>query len=190
MGTSVDRALELPKVGWGEGTGCLFAHPPYCLAEGCWGWARCCPGWLWHRCQCWQLKGSGGPAAWACPGGVAGAPTASAELTDPRPGGLAGPLGRGLVKPSSHSSLLSMPVKLPPPPQLLWADPPRLVLRARCRREKGGCQTPPGIHRRGRVPARVSLPCAAHWWPISGPAPGSELRRARRLELPSVPSRL
>ena len=115
MGTSVDRALELPKVGWGEGTGCLFAHPPYCLAEGCWGGARCCPGWLWHRCQRWQLKGSGGPAAWACPGGVAGAPTASAELTDPRPGGLAGPLGRGSCQalfpqlPSLHAREAATP---------------------------------------------------------------------------------
>lgn len=54
-------------------------------------------------------------AAGRAQGCVAGVLTASTTLTEARPGGLAGPLEGDSSQPSYHSSLLSMPMKLPSP---------------------------------------------------------------------------
>lgn len=110
-------------------------------------------------------KCSGGPADHACPGDVAGVLTASAALSKPRSGGLASSLECGSWQLSSYSTLLSMPMKLPPPhPQLPWQALPagaihqyhihcvqqilkENLLCARCPGEKEeAVRVPPGIH--------------------------------------------
>lgn len=74
----------------------------------------CCLHWLWHRSRCWHCRLRW--AGWLSSEGVAGALPASAALTEPRPGGLAGPLECGSCQALSPKLPCSVPVELPPPP--------------------------------------------------------------------------